>query len=454
MNETICGDYLNRKKFIDIVYNYIVNNVNKIEKPVCFGINGEWGQGKSWLLSKLEMKFKGIDLNNDFSNEEENKSKSLDFFVFKYNAWELDYYDDPLVGIIITLFEQLNEIKMLKFEKTLEEILKIEVKVLASICGEISKKLLGINVIESAIKINKKVKEFNDVCKIYNKTQKNSITEDIDNLLILLNKLSGYKPIIFMVDEIDRCLPEYAIKTLERLHHIFSKVENSFTIISTDEEQLKNSIQSLYGTAYSAKKYLEKFISFSFNLERGEMLEKEFLKKIKMISEKIGYDYVYSAEWDNINVFLRYLNAREKQLILDRIILSLNALPTLKNEYNDSNLLVGCILLCTLNYYDSTKKDGFNINNIDPSRNISEKTTFENILNFYFSQYNAISQINNENKLPYLLLFIVLKIILKEKNRFQKLISSCSYLNNGLKEEIEGKIKILEEFYEVNKILK
>ena len=34
------------------------------------------------------------------------------------------------------------------------------------------------------------------------------------------------KTIIFVVDELDRCLPEYSIKVLERLHHVFEKTSN------------------------------------------------------------------------------------------------------------------------------------------------------------------------------------------------------------------------------------
>ena len=30
--------------------------------------------------------------------------------MFKYNAWEMDYYDDPLIGIVLTLCEQLNNL--------------------------------------------------------------------------------------------------------------------------------------------------------------------------------------------------------------------------------------------------------------------------------------------------------------------------------------------------------
>ena len=36
-----------------------------------------------------------------------------------------------------------------------------------------------------------------------------------------LSKLAEDQTLVIVVDELDRCLPDYAIKILERLHHLF-----------------------------------------------------------------------------------------------------------------------------------------------------------------------------------------------------------------------------------------
>ena len=41
-----------------------------------------------------------------------------------------------------------------------------------------------------------------------------------------LKEISGEYAIILFVDELDRCLPEYAIKVLERLHHLTENAKN------------------------------------------------------------------------------------------------------------------------------------------------------------------------------------------------------------------------------------
>ena len=40
----------------------------------------------------------------------------------------------------------------------------------------------------------------------------------------VITKISEELNIVLFVDELDRCLPEYAIKVLERLHHICNEM--------------------------------------------------------------------------------------------------------------------------------------------------------------------------------------------------------------------------------------
>ena len=43
------------------------------------------------------------------------------------------------------------------------------------------------------------------------------------------------KAVVIMVDELDRCLPEYTIKVSERLHHIFTDLKNVIVFVSMDK---------------------------------------------------------------------------------------------------------------------------------------------------------------------------------------------------------------------------
>jgi hypothetical protein len=52
---------------------------------------------------------------------------------------------------------------------------------------------------------------------------------------------------VLIVDELDRCLPSYAIKVLERIHHVFNELENVVVIIAMEKKQMSNSLHQIYG---------------------------------------------------------------------------------------------------------------------------------------------------------------------------------------------------------------
>lgn len=99
-----------------------------------------------------------------------------------------------------------------------------------------------------------------------------SLRKAIEELNEVLKDLSEKYTILFLVDELDRCMPEYAIKVLERLHHLTEGKSNIITVISMDKDQLKKSVEKIFGIENSDK-YLEKFIHFEVKLDYGEISE-------------------------------------------------------------------------------------------------------------------------------------------------------------------------------------
>ena len=77
--------------------------------------------------------------------------------------------------------------------------------------------------------------------------------------------------VVIIVDELDRCLPTYAIKVLERIHHIINGLENVVVIIAMEKKQIENSLHQIYGEGMDVDQYLKKFISFSIWKYNGKM---------------------------------------------------------------------------------------------------------------------------------------------------------------------------------------
>jgi hypothetical protein len=73
------------------------------------------------------------------------------------------------------------------------------------------------------------------------------------------------KPVVFVIDELDRCRPSYAVGLLEKVKHLFS-VDGLVFVLGIDRHQLAQSVRSLYGSGMDADGYLRRFIDLDYRL--------------------------------------------------------------------------------------------------------------------------------------------------------------------------------------------
>ena len=72
------------------------------------------------------------------------------------------------------------------------------------------------------------------------------------------------RPMVFIIDELDRCRPTFAIELLERVKHIFD-VPNLVFVFGVNRDELCKSLQSVYG-AIDSDVYLRRFFDMEFTL--------------------------------------------------------------------------------------------------------------------------------------------------------------------------------------------
>lgn len=82
-------DLLDRGNFIENVIK-VVHQLSENKKGCCFAIESEWGVGKTFVIEDVEEKLK------EMQSEETESDK---YFVFHYNCWQHDYYEEPAVAI-------------------------------------------------------------------------------------------------------------------------------------------------------------------------------------------------------------------------------------------------------------------------------------------------------------------------------------------------------------------
>ena len=85
-----------------------------------------------------------------------------------------------------------------------------------------------------------------------------------------LAKSSEGKPLIVVIDELDRCRPGYAIELLEVAKHLFN-VDRVIFILALDRAQLAHSVRAMYGSEFGAEEYLKRFFDVSFRLPDPEV---------------------------------------------------------------------------------------------------------------------------------------------------------------------------------------
>ena len=349
-------DTIGRDEIIQNISN-IVESVSQNRGNTTFAIDGVWGCGKTFVLEKLEQKLSKIE------NEETGENK---YFIIHYNSWKYDYYEEPLVAIVSSIVSSLDENKIIKNPKTrivVKEVFKEIGMALLDLANASVKKITGIDVkdkISSALESAKKIKKKSK--KKIKEANKYDGYFDLKNLLgqlkKSLNQLSEEYTIVFIVDELDRCLPEYAIKVLERLHHLTEDIENTITIIGTDRSKLEGVVSKIFGYEENdCSNYLKKFIKFSINLDVGtsqESIKEKYSYYINLFNQDFLEDKINFTEFFNI-LFAR-IDVREQENLIEKAFL-LHTLLTKENM--DTSIMYTELILLVMEHYYKVRKAGY-----------------------------------------------------------------------------------------------
>lgn len=276
-------DVLDREAFVKQIVD-LAMVLSEKRKNCCFAIEGEWGSGKSFVLENIQ----------ECLQPEQSEETGADrFFVVRYDCWKYDYYEEPIVAIISVLRDQIDQYINLLTDDAKRVLLETVKNTITKIAVEAIKAKTGIDmdgvgeVPEGDVKIYDKYFGFQKVVK---KVQNQ------------IEKISQTQTVVIMVDELDRCLPLYAIKVLERIHHVFNEIENVVVIVAMEKKQISNSLHQIYGDEMDVDRYLKKIIAFSFKLDNGSA--HNFIEKYASYMEMFDI-----KERDGLEEFLKEITA-------------------------------------------------------------------------------------------------------------------------------------------------
>jgi len=267
-------DYLNYLELAEVVSEVLLNpNM----RPVSVGVFGTWGTGKSSLLNLIEDRLK-----------DDAKDKVI---IIRFDAWLYQGYDDARAALMDVIARRLYEAAkkdagLLGLAKSLLarvntiRTLGLGIEVVAALhgvplMGVGSKAVAGIGKLfagtpeaedtQAVADGVKAVAELVDPAKAKSPPEHvDAFREEFQKLLIGLDKT-----LVVFVDNLDRCLPEQTIHTLEALR-LFLFMEQSAFVVAADEDMVRHSVSQHFDGANErhVTDYLDKLIQIPVRVPR------------------------------------------------------------------------------------------------------------------------------------------------------------------------------------------
>lgn len=241
--------------------------------PATIGVYGDWGSGKTSLLRMVEAEFRG----------------SNDVLVLTFNGWLFEGYEDAKAALMGSILDALAKDQTLtaKGKQLLARLLKrinwlslggLAVKA-AIAYGTGDPTALGVPVdagaATAALEGLKQVKDLSaeDIDRVIKEDsaqeRRRSVLEFRDDFARLLGETKR-KRLVVVIDDLDRCMPETIIETLEAIK-LFLFVPNTAFIIGADQRLVRYAVRRRFPELPGERSdvgrdYLEKLVQFSVHV--------------------------------------------------------------------------------------------------------------------------------------------------------------------------------------------
>ena len=255
-------DMLNNHSIATTISTIIKENP---ELPVTIGIHGDWGAGKSSILEMIE---------SDFSEDER-------FLCVKFNGWKHQGFEDAKMALIETIVSSLVSEKSLsgRFKDKVSSLWKSVNKIKAAkMAGSVAFSLVTgappLTLIQEGLKsLGENVQDQGKRDKMIETITANfsdsnqSVSKEFDSFSNTFNELleaSSYDKIVVLIDDLDRCLPNVVIETLEAVR-LFMFEKSTVFVVAADEIMVEYAVKEHFpvyeetrASRNFSKRYLEK----------------------------------------------------------------------------------------------------------------------------------------------------------------------------------------------------
>ena len=277
------------------------------DRPVTVGVHGDWGAGKSSVLEMIEAGFDG-------------EEKVL---CLKFNGWRFQGFEDAKIalieGIVTGLIEKrpaltrageavravFRRIDWLKIAKRAGGLAFAAATgvpspdLIHSAMGAIEGFMADPTKLATKENAEKAMGEVKELLKEKADGESTNVPEEINAFRkafdVLLDK-AGVEQLVVLIDDLDRCLPDTAIETLEAVR-LFVFTSRTAFVVAADEAMIEYSVRKHFpdlpdttGPQSYARNYLEKLIQVPFRIPALGDTETRIYVTLLLVGAKLGDD--------------------------------------------------------------------------------------------------------------------------------------------------------------------
>lgn len=274
------------------------------DRPVTIGVHGDWGAGKSSVLEMIEGGLSG----------------NSDVLCLKFNGWRFQGFEDAKIalieGIVTGLVEKrpaltkaagtvkdvFNSIDWLKVAKNAGGLALTAFTGIPTPdqIGAIVSTLEGVLADPGKLATKENLSSaISGVKAILKPSETKNVPEEVEAFRKAFDKLlkdAGVEQLVVLIDDLDRCLPDTAIETLEAIRLFVFTARTAF-VVAADEAMIEYAVRKHFpdlpettGPRDYARNYLEKLIQIPFRIPALGETETRIYVTLLLAGAEVGED--------------------------------------------------------------------------------------------------------------------------------------------------------------------
>jgi len=271
----------------------LANAIVSSDPHFTIGIFGPWGKGKTTLLRNVERHL---------------RQQGRDILVVCFDAWRYQRESHMLLPILETLEEAIGE-RAGSFQHLRAQIGKLAKAFAYS--TTLTAGFASVNLKEGLTKLEEETRS-----RYY------GWLEELGKAMEQLRKTRAKARIVFLIDDLDRCLPSKAIEVLEAMK-VMLDVEGFVFVLALDETVIEKAIEIHYGGEYgiNGRDYIKKLVQMEFTLPG--LRPQDIQEYVKVLIAKLtGLDQKMVAALAEIVPIIAEDNPREVKRFINSTIVA------------------------------------------------------------------------------------------------------------------------------------